>query len=145
MAAVVDEIVGIPASPPRSHLSQPRPYCARGTADRDGVIHRSEGVSDQVIAVQRHRPFRLSGANLEIAEDEECGHRGQCCGRDNDSDLSHGNCARDDVIGYAGLRWRPIRLWFIGVHAFIETLSFLGLQGIAARYDELMSETSAVR
>lgn len=38
VAAVINEIVGIPAGAPCAHLSQPGPHVARGAANGDGVL-----------------------------------------------------------------------------------------------------------
>ena len=64
VAAVIDEVVGVPSSAVGAHLDKPRPDVMRRATNRDGVIDRADRLGNQVVSSKSPGTLVRSGADL---------------------------------------------------------------------------------
>ena len=59
MAAIVEEIIAVPARTARSHLNKPWPKVLTGALDRDGMRERADRLRNPLVASKSTHAFGL--------------------------------------------------------------------------------------
>jgi hypothetical protein len=61
---VINEVVGVPPGPVGTHLDQPQPHVTRRAMNADGVIDRTDGPGDEIVACKSTGALVRRGADL---------------------------------------------------------------------------------
>ena len=77
VAAVINEVVGIPSGAARAHLRQPGPDITRRAANGDGVMDRADGLRNQIVSRKCADALGGSGADLDAGVSRQAPRRGE--------------------------------------------------------------------